>query len=481
MLPPARADPRKEKPDDAGDEITSLGWFGNEVYAKDEFRMGGEPENQIKHGDRRYTSLIFTWSSKMDIAKLPSTVIHDLEAANPLKSILGGPKAPVAGAPTFFTDKTVLLTGGTGHLGGCLLYKLTAILRVQRIYVLCRSSAALAKITISKNMPMQAKEVLAHPGLVFVQGDIQQPDFAIAKPDLERMEKEVQVVINAAADISLAASLQTAIASDCMPPLELARMATKFQHLEHFIQISTAYCNSFLPDGVVEEKMYPLGDAEKELSTARETGSSEYLVQFPAPYYYAKHLMERLLTSRYPDLPVLLLRPTTIAEAIQQPCRLYGVDGSCPLTTFYQIYIAEPGNATWYIPPETGRTTGSNVIDVIPVDWVANLVLLHATTRTKGVVHAGAESYRVGDTGLDSTGQTHDPNVEECPGAQFFKVGTRDWRFSNKASVQFRSVEGPLHISVDDHEPGDLILEMLVRVATDIIQRKTKEGVRALI
>ena len=72
------------------------------------------------------------------------------------------------------------------------------------------------------------------------------------------------------------------------------------------------------------------------------------------------------------------------------------MEGSCPLTTFYQIYIDNPGNATWYIPPETGRTTGSNIIDVIPVDWVANLVLLHATTRTRGVVHAGAESYRLG-------------------------------------------------------------------------------------
>ena len=125
--------------------------------------------------------------------------------------------------------------------------------------------------------------------------------------------------------------------------------------------------------------------------------------------------MERLLTTRYPDLPILLLRPTTIgdiktaptlhvhlliralsAEAIQDPYRLYGVEGSCPLTTFYHIYMDDPGNATWYIAPETGRMSGSNIIDVIPVDWVAKLILLHATTNTKGVVHAGGESYRLG-------------------------------------------------------------------------------------
>ena len=60
------------------------------------------------------------------------------------------------------------------------------------------------------------------------------------------------------------------------------------------------------------------------------------------------------------------------------------------------MFLDDPGNATWYIPPESGRTTGSNIIDIIPVDWVASLILLHAASGTKGIVHAGAESYRLG-------------------------------------------------------------------------------------
>lgn len=205
-----------------------------------------------------------------------------------LKPIMGTPKADGSSPTDFFKDKTIFLTGATGLLGGCLLFKLTAILQARQIYVLCRGSAAMAKITITKNMPLQAEDVLLHPGLVFVQGDIKEPDFAILKLQLEQMEKEVQIIVNAAADISLVAPLKSVIESDCMPPLELARMATKFQRLEQLIQISTAYCNSFLPDGIVEEKLYPLGDPESELNTARETGSTQYLSQFPAPYYYAK-------------------------------------------------------------------------------------------------------------------------------------------------------------------------------------------------
>ena len=216
--------------------------------------------------------------------------MHDLGVRDLLQPILGTQKADGSGPTNYFKDKTIFLTGATGNLGGCLLFKLTAILDARQIYVLCRGSAAMAKITITKNMPLQAKDVLLHPGLVFVQGDIKEPDFAIPKLQLERMEKEVQIIVNAAADISLVAPLKSTIESNCMPPLELARMATKFQRLEQFIQISTAYCNSFLPDGIVEEKMYPLGDPESELNTACETGSTEYLSQFPAPYYYAKVL-----------------------------------------------------------------------------------------------------------------------------------------------------------------------------------------------
>ena len=197
-------------------------------------------------------------------------------------------KTPDGFYSEFFRDKTIFLTGATGNLGGCLLYKLTEILGCQHIYVLCRGSAARAKIQLTKNMPLQAPSIFLHPGLVFITGDIKEPGFAITQPLLERMQREVQIIINAAADISLQAPLSSTMESNCLPPLELAQMATKFQRLESFIQISSAYCNSFLPDGIVEEKIYPLGDPEVELSAFGEKGTTQYLSQFPAPYYYSK-------------------------------------------------------------------------------------------------------------------------------------------------------------------------------------------------
>ena len=216
--------------------------------------------------------------------------MHDLGVRDLVRPLLddSSPMAQGSDPPNFFKDKTIFLTGGTGHLGGCILFKLTAVLHVRQIYVLCRGSAAMAKITIAKNMPLQAKDVLLHPGITFIEGDMTKPNFGIAQDQLAQLEKEVQIIINSAADISLAAPLNKAIDNNCMPPLELAQMAKLFQRLEQFIQVSTAYCNSFLPDGIVEEKIYPLGDAESELKIARETGATEYSSLFPAPYYYAK-------------------------------------------------------------------------------------------------------------------------------------------------------------------------------------------------
>ncbi|KAJ5123348.1 male sterility protein-domain-containing protein [Penicillium atrosanguineum] len=43
-------------------------------------------------------------------------------------------------AVEWYRDQVIFLTGATGNLGGCLLYKLAVKLPVAKIYVLCRGS-----------------------------------------------------------------------------------------------------------------------------------------------------------------------------------------------------------------------------------------------------------------------------------------------------------------------------------------------------
>jgi fatty acyl-CoA reductase len=243
-----------------------------------------------------------------------------------------------------------------------------------------------------------------------------------------------------------------------MSALELPKMASSFTKLHQLIQVSTGYCNSSRPDGIIEEKIYPLGDAERELKEITTTGTTSYASKFPWPYGYAKHLTERLLFSRYPNLPILVVRPTCIGSAMSQPYPLYGPMSATPIEQCFRLLTLYPG--TGIIHTAEGHTTGSNIFDEIPVDWVSNLTLLHTAAGTRGVLHAGAQSFicrtfnHHSQTLLDDEAKTNislvqDRNMPQCFWADFYKVITRDWMFENKASEKFKNVRGPLSISMD--------------------------------
>jgi fatty acyl-CoA reductase len=117
-----------------------------------------------------------------------------------------------------------------------------------------------------------------------------------------------------ATNTSFSLTVRQAVDNNCLSTLELAQMASSFKTLHHFIQVSNAYCNSFLPDGIIEGRIYLLGDAKSELEQIRATGTTPYATKFPWPYGYAKHLTERLLFHRYPELPILIVRPSCIGQ-----------------------------------------------------------------------------------------------------------------------------------------------------------------------
>ncbi|KAJ7142745.1 hypothetical protein C8R44DRAFT_827585 [Mycena epipterygia] len=355
----------------------------------------------------------------------------------------------------FFQRQTVFLTGGTGNLGGCLLFKLTLAVDTQRIYVLVRGSAARAEQRWNETMPKQIRHILAK----------------------HKLRASVTLVIHSAANISLTASLRDSLEHNCLPSLELARLAGSFKHLERFVYISTAYVNCFLPDGPVEERIYEVGDAEAQLTGILETGeiSPDPIPHFLWPCSFVKHLTERLLISRNPHLPLLIVRPTTIGPAIAQPYPYYGPLAACPLSAYIEKFI---------IAPDSGviHTTygGANIADEIPVDLVANLVLLHAARGTTGVVHASAQSYvprslahlladicAVVPTAVFT--YVADGSVAEGKYARFLKILSRDRRFSNAKSGALKDCGGPLSIDLKDHDAAGFMRTRVRVIAENLL------------
>ncbi|PYH88870.1 NAD-binding domain 4 protein [Aspergillus ellipticus CBS 707.79] len=421
-----------------------------------------------------------------------------------------------------YETHTVLLTGSTGSLGSVLLYKLTQQLPTHKIYLLIRSSPATAETKWLKTMPTQAPAILSTPALHFVTGDMRKEDFGIEPPTLQTLQDEVTLIIHAAAKIKLDADVVEAVENNCLPALELARMAGRFRRLKLFVQVSTAYVNSFMPDGWVGERLYTLqhylsrshsasnsstsasepdapapadtdtdtdtdADPEEELTTLLHTKSSPHTANFSSTYTQAKYLMERLLLTRHPLLPLLLLRPTIFGPAVRDPYPLYGPEDSTPLRKFATLYFSDPGSTQiWHAA--AGYKTGTNVLDEIPVDFVANACLIHAAAGTKGIVHVGSQLYvpMTFDGMLEIIRRNvprevwgelprvvfvEDRDAPQSILAEVVKVGTRNWVFDCGRSYWIKGLGGPLGVGACGHDAERLNGER-VREAWERVRRR---------
>ena len=395
------------------------------------------------------------------------------------------------GYSNWFANQTIFLTGSTGSLGGCLLYKLAVQLPTGSIFLLVRDSPQRAVDKWMRAMPDQTRAILHTNKIHYVVGDISRPDLGLSESDLLTLRERVTLVIHAAANIVLDADLRDSMRNNCLPCLELARTVAHFRRMRLLVQISTAYVNSFLPDGHVMEKLYAVtseqqqqdqqheqqhrqhesgkeqspdkgDDPEEELAEIMATGRSPYAPLFASPYAYAKHLMERLLLKRYPQLPVLVVRPTIFGSAVRDPYPLYGPDSSTPLNKFAQFFLAARGaQLVWH--PTHGYRTGANILDETPVDFVANACLLHVAARTTGIVHVGAELFvrRTFDEFIRITQEsappdlrsdlptivfTQDDSAPQCFLAELVKVSTRNWLFDCSRSHWLKQVAGPLSL-----------------------------------
>ncbi|KAJ5256703.1 hypothetical protein N7478_012807 [Penicillium angulare] len=359
---------------------------------------------------------------------------------------------------------TVFLTGSTGSLGGCLLFKLALQLPTRKIYAFIRGSQEQAINKWRKAMPDHVQAILLSKKVEFVTGDIRSPNFGIQPAILQELSEQVTMIIHTAAKITLDASLQDAFENNCLPALELARIASRFPRLKLLVQVSTAYVNSFLPDGPVLEKPYTLSneDPEEELASILKFNKSPYATQFSSSYAQAKSLMERILIQRFPTLPILLLRPTIFGQALRDPYPLYGLENSTPLNKFFQYFMEDRGGSQVWHAAE-GHRTGANIIDEIPVDFVANACLLHAAARTTGIVQIGSELYEpftfdqyleivhsnappVIRKELPRVVFTEDREEPQCFLAELVRVASRNWLFDCGRSYWLKQVGGPLSI-----------------------------------
>jgi hypothetical protein len=124
------------------------------------------------------------------------------------------------------------------------------------------------------------------------------------------------------------------------------------------------------------------------------------------------------------------------------------------------------GQSVWHTSAE--YPGANNILDEIPVDSVANILMQHVYASTRDVVHASSSSY-IPETLKWFFEQPYkhvpfkwaekmatlifdqDHKIPESREAQFYGIGSRAWDFRTTASQHLEKLEGPLALGIDGH------------------------------
>ncbi|KAJ5803470.1 uncharacterized protein N7503_005920 [Penicillium pulvis] len=310
----------------------------------------------------------------------------------------------------YYNGKILFITGGTGVIGTALLYRLLTQSAPKRVYVLSRGGYSNAKAKWSSLMPAHFAKVLYDSKCIKVM-DGELGDTAtmnLSDVDLQMLKRTVHIIIHAGATMEVTNSLRELSYKIIAPTLCLTQYALKFANLERFVFLSTAYTNAHLwktsksTDVPVKERVYPLGDESEDrpYRTAPEiwkhvqkTGSSdEYDTHdFPWPYAYALHLSERLVLEKAAQKnllnKILIIRPSVIGPADHSPYPGFTTSHPTPSTACAAAYALHPGRKIM-LSSRCPNPDQEVTIDEVPVDVVADRLLVHVALGSSGCVHA---------------------------------------------------------------------------------------------
>ncbi|XP_053945534.1 fatty acyl-CoA reductase wat-like [Anastrepha ludens] len=282
---------------------------------------------------------------------------------------------------SFYENKNVFITGGSGLLGRVLIENLLRKTEVKCIYMLIRDKHGRTAYERIKEIlvgPLFAKLSQLKPSaftlITPVHGDCAQPQLGISREDRKMLTENVDVVIHCAATVRFNEPLYNALLVNVGATRDLLKMAKDMPQLKAFIHISTAFANCVLPH--IEEKFYPqlLGiDASKTLDLAELLGpeltndlTTKLVRKFPNTYTFTKSLAEELIRKEAKTLPICILRPSIITPTYAEPIRgwmdnSFGVMGTLMALALGSLRVL---------------SLHSNIVALlVPVDFCANLIL----------------------------------------------------------------------------------------------------------
>ncbi|XP_039751393.1 putative fatty acyl-CoA reductase CG5065 [Pararge aegeria] len=292
------------------------------------------------------------------------------------------PYIPVA---DFYVGKSIFITGGTGFLGKVLTEKLLySCPDIGNIYLLVRdkknvSAQERAKgyfdtqlfDRLNKERPENLRKIK------FISGDLTQANLGLSSKTLKTLLEEISVVFHLAATIKFNEPLSIAMKINVEGTNEVLKLCQNMKRIQVFVYMSTIFSNTNHERTMIEEKLYPVPMPLDEVYSMIQDGdendvfSPELLDGRPNTYTFTKALAEHIVATRRGSLPTIIIRPSIVTPAIEEPVKGWITNwmGSTPV-----LYLLGKG----WCRCVTGR--GENILEIIPIDYVVNLTVA-ATAR----------------------------------------------------------------------------------------------------
>lgn len=283
----------------------------------------------------------------------------------------------------FYRDKAVLITGVTGFLGKILLEKLLrSCPGIRRIFLLirprkgCKSKerlAALLKAECFEHIHREHSDALEK--LTAIDGDLTEPGLGLQPDDYELLTREVSVVFHSAATIKFNETLRHAVEMNIEGTRKVLKLCHEMKNLKSVVHVSTAYCNcdcKTLDERIYRPSVHPQNiiACTKWMEESMLAALTPQLLRSkPNTYVLAKFLSESLVAEEGWDLPVAIIRPSIVAASWKEPFPGWvdALNGSTSL-----LASCASGVMTTIVTDVKG------VADIVPVDVVANLMIVVA-------------------------------------------------------------------------------------------------------
>jgi nucleoside-diphosphate-sugar epimerase len=241
-------------------------------------------------------------------------------------------------------SRLCLLTGVTGFIGGTIAAQwLESNREPEALLLLVRAKTTAvglerAREAIGKFLSDQALlESITETNILL--GDFAEADVFLRDPRV----KNITEVINSGAIATFGAS------NDIWPvnvngPMALARAVVGNPGFRRFVQVGTAMCCGMLSNQTIHENYRAPNDAEHAV-----------------PYTKSKIAIEEQLMTELPQLPLVIARPSIVMG--------HSTMGCTPNPSLFWIFRIARALRTFTANP-------TDVLDVIPVDFVASSLLL---------------------------------------------------------------------------------------------------------